>query len=441
MASTPPTLHTRRAVLRGAGASITLPFLDSLICSRASAAPSGFKPAEQSPAAHPRMICCYVPQGVSEGYWLPDDSGPNWTLTPSLQPLADFKSDFTLLSGLGHPNGPGGHQGDHTWLTAADLDGTPGKDYQNSVSIDQIAAELHGRETRFPSIELSQRAGDNTLAFDRFGTPLPSEENPQRVFNRLFVPEGEASRKATLQRYAERRSILDAILNQSRSLQRRLGKRDQQKLDEYLHSVRETERRVERLTSWVDRPRPEVDGSDLRLTAQWQSVHDRPMWLDVMLELSYLAFQTDTTRVITFLWLTEPGSLSHIGEDHHALSHHGGNPENLKKLADIDRFHVSKLARFLGLLKATQEAEGTMLDNTMVLFGSGMSNGKGGGHSPKNLPLILAGGSRLGLRHGQHLAFEVDSTPMSNLLLTMLQKSGVETDSFGDSTGTLTGLD
>lgn len=404
-----------------------------MLPSSVSAAPSKFKPLDNSPAAHPRMICCYVPQGVNIYDWFPEDAGPNWKLTPTLQALAEYKSDFTVFSGLGHPKGPGGHQGNHTWLTAADLTGTPGKDYQNSLSIDQIAAKHHGRETRFPSLELSSKGGSETLAFDEFGTPLPAEQQPPRLFDRLFVPEGEASRQATLQRYAERSSILDVILGEARSLQKQLGKSDQQKLEEYLGSIRETERRIERSKDWVDIPRPQVDNTDLQLSSNWYTLHDREMWLDVMLELSYLAFQTDTTRVITYQWSSEAGF-------HHSISHHGGDPGMLRQIAEVDRSYINRLARFLGLLKATKEGDGSMLDSTMVLYGSGMNNGEGGGHSPQNLPLLLAGGKRLGLRHGQHLAFEIDSTPLSNLLLTMLQKMGMDQDTFMDSTGTIKGL-
>lgn len=424
---------TRRTMLRGAGASVALPLLEVMTPSGLRGAPSKFRPLSESAGAQPRMICCYVPQGVNIYDWFPEDDGRDWTLTPTLQGLADFRSDFTLISGLGHPHGPGGHQGNHTWLTAADLKGTPGKDYQNSRSIDQIAAALHGRETRFPSLELSSKGGGETLAFDDFGIPLPAEEQPPRLFERLFVPEGEASRKATLQRYEERSSILDAVLGEARQLQQRLGKADQRKLDEYLNSVRETERRVERMKGWVDVPRPQVDAADLQLTADWSTLHDREMWLDVMLELSYLAFQTDSTRVITYQWSSEAGF-------HHDISHHGGDSDKLKQIAEVDRKYIARLTRFLGLLNSTREGDATMLDNTLVLYGSGMNNGKGGGHSPKNLPLLLAGGRKLGIRHGQHLRFEVDSTPMSNLLLTMLQAVGIEQDAFMDSTGTLTGL-
>lgn len=423
---------TRRTMLRGVGACLALPLLDIMQPSDAQAA-SNFKPLEKSVAARPRLMCCYVPQGVNIYDWFPADNGPDWTLTPTLKLLEEFKSDFTVISGLGHPNGPGGHQGHQTWLTAADLKGTPGRDYQNSLSVDQIAAELHGSQTRFPSLELSSKGGSETLAYDSFGTALPAEQQPPRLFERLFVPEDAASKQATLQRYAERSSVLDVILGEAKTLQKRLGRNDKQKLDEYLNSVRETERRVDRMRNWIDVPRPEVDRTDLKLNANWYTLHDREMWIDVMLELSYLAFQTDSTRVITYQWSSEAGF-------HHTISHHGGKPDLLRQIAEVDRFYIQRLVRFLKLLKSTRDGEGNMLDNTMVLYGSGMNNGKGGGHSPKNLPLLVAGGQRQGLKQGRHLSFEVDSTPMSNLLLTLLQKMGIEQDHFMDSTGTLSGL-
>jgi hypothetical protein len=391
------------------------------------------------------MICCYVPNGVNLDQWLPVGSGANWTMSPTLEGLKDYRSNLTVVTGLGHPNSKGGHTGGDTWLTGANLEGTPGKDYQNSISIDQLAAEVHGRQTRLPSLELSFHGGtgaaghSQTLAFDRTGTPLPAEKSPKRVFDRLFAPDGQATREATLKRYAQQRSILDEILSDAKSLHGRLGQADRQKLEEYLSSVRQTEQRVQRLESWVDVPKAEVSASGLQLTAIPRR-QDVPLWLDVMLDLCFLALKTDTTRVITFQWAREAGGFGERGEDHHELSHHGGDAGMLAKLAAIDRFHISKLARFLELLKSAREADGNMLDNTMVLYGSGMNSGQGGGHSPKNVPLLLAGGQKLGLKHGAHLQFAADTKPLSNVLLTMLNAMGVKQPSFMDSTGLINGL-
>lgn len=438
---------SRRHVLRGLGASISLPLLGAMIPRNSDAADSKFKAWEKTTAVQPRMICCYVPNGVNILQWMPSGSGADYSLSPTLKVLEDFRADFSVLSGLGHPASQGGHSGADTWLTGADLTAVPGSDYSNTISIDQVVAAEHARHTRFPSLQLSDRSGtgsaghSHTLSFDASGTPLPAEDSPKRLFERLFVPDRAEDRQATLERYASKKSILDSVLAESRALRKKLGTKDQQKLDEYFGSVRETELRVERLESWIDVPKPEVPATDLQLGMQPNNAHDRPMWLDVMLELSYLAFVTDMTRVIAFEWSREAGGYGGGGENHHELSHHGGDKGMLDKLAAIDRFHLSRLARFLGMLKSTGDGVGNMLENTMVLFGSGMNSGEGGEHSPKNLPTLLAGGQRLGLRHGQHLAHAADNhPPLSNVLLTMAQAMGVESDRFADATGTLTGL-
>lgn len=437
---------SRRFALRGLGVCLSLPLLDAML-PRVTAAPSQFTPREKTVGPKPRMICCYVPNGVNIAEWMPKSAGKNYELSKTLATLQDHRSDFTVITGIGHPASTGGHSGADTWLTGADLKAKPGSDYTNSVSADQIAAEVHGKETRFASLQLSDSSGtgsalhSHTLSFNLSGTPLPAEDSPRRLFDRLFVPETAKDRAATLRRYAEQKSILDSVLADAKRLGDKLGKADQKKLAEYLQSVRETEQRIQRLEDWVDVPKPEVSEQNLQLNSQPHNAHDRPMWIDVMLEISYLAFLTDTTRVITFEWSREAGGFGGGGENHHELSHHGGDAGMLQKLGVIDRFHLSKLNRFLTFLKETADGEDTMLDRTMVLFGSGMNSGEGGGHSPKNLPTLIAGGSKLGLKHGQHLAFDVEKhPPMNNLLYTMIEKMGVKADRFGDSTGGLPGL-
>lgn len=437
---------SRRDVLRGAGVALALPWLDAMGPTWA-ADDSKFRPWAKSIATQPRMVCCYIPNGVNIFQWVPKQSGRDYGLSPTLQSLADLQSQFTVLSGLGHPASTGGHSGADTWLTAADLKAVPGSDYTNTISIDQVVAAKHGRETRIPSLQLSDATGtgsaghSHTLSFDQAGTPLPAENSPRRLFERLFVPDTAADRAATLRRYADKRSILDNVLAEAKQLQRQLGANDQRKMEEYLGSVRETEQRVQRLQEWIDVPKPDVSAADLQLNMQPSDAHDRPMWLDVMLEISYLALVTDTTRVITFEWSREAGGYGGGGENHHELSHHGGDAGMLAKLATIDQFHIARWGRFLRLLDQTSDGEGSMLDQTIALFGSGMNSGAGGDHSPNNLPLLLAGGSRLGLKHGQHLAFdEQKHPPLSNVLLSMAQAMGIETDRFADATGTLTGL-
>ena len=437
---------SRRHLLQAAGVALSLPFLDAML-PHALAAPSTFKPWKKSNIVQPRMICCYVPNGVNIIEWMPADAGTEYTLSPTLKVLEAHRAEFSVLTGLGHPASEGGHSGADTWLTAANLKAKPGADYANSRSVDQLVAEKHGVETRYPSLQLGDQSGtggaghSHTLSFDLNGTPLPSENSPQRLFERLFVPESAGDRVATHKRYTERRSILDDVAAEAAALDRKLGTNDRRKLDEYLSSVRQTEKQVERMQSWIDKPKAEVQNTGLQLISKPHDGHDRPMWLDVMLELSYLAFITDTTRVITFEWSREAGGYGGGGENHHELSHHGGDAGMLKKLAEIDRFHLSRLGRFMSMLKSTIEADSHMLDRTMVLFGSGMNSGKGGEHSPKNLPTIVAGGRKLGLKHGQHLAFDQDKhPPLSNVLLTMAQRMGLESDTFADASGTLTGL-
>lgn len=441
-----PHTLSRRTVLRGLGTCLSLPLLDAMVPT-ATAAPSKFRPLDKSLGMQPRMICCYVPNGVNIARWVPQQSGRDYQLSPSLEALKPHRQDFTVISGLGHPAAKGGHSGADTWLTGADLAAKSGSDYTNHVSADQIAALHHSRQTRFGSLQLSDSSGtgsaghSHTLSFDRGGTPIPAENSPRRLFERLFVPDSAEDRAATLQRYRQQKSILDNIRGEAKSLSRRLGNKDNQKLDQYLASVRETELRVQRLQAWIDVPKPEIQPTDLQLASQSRNAHDRPMWIDVMMELSYLAFCTDMTRVITFEWSREAGGFGGGGENHHELSHHGGDEKMLNQLAVIDRFHLDRLARFLEFLKQTEDGDGNMLDRTMVLYGSGMNSGTGGEHSPKNLPLIVAGGHKLGFHHGQHLAFDADNhPPLNNLLLSVIQKMDVPVESVGDSTSTLNGL-
>lgn len=434
---------SRRTVLRGLGTALSLPMLEAME-GWAHAMPSSYQPLPETLGVHPRVIFCYVPNGVNILEWMPATAGKTYTLSPTLKTLEKHRQNFTVLTGLGHPRCTGGHSGADTWLTGANLKSVPGADYVNALSVDQLIAERHGKETRFPSLQLSDQSGtgsaghSHTLSFDRSGTPLPSENSPQRLFERLFVPETASDRNALLARYAQKRSILDSILQQATTLQSQLGKADQTKLDEYLTSVRATEERVQRLEAWVDVPKPSIASAGLQLASQPGNAHDRPMWIDVMMELSYLAFQTDATRVISYEWSREAGGYGGGGENHHELSHHGGDPGMLAKLAQIDQFHLSRLGRFLDFLTTTQEGGHSMLDHTIVVFGSGMNSGDRGDHSPKNLPLLVAGGQKLGLTHGQHLAHPGNTPPpLANVLLTVAQKLGVETAHFADATSTL----
>ncbi|MEM0925628.1 MAG: DUF1552 domain-containing protein [Planctomycetota bacterium] len=431
----------RRTLLRGAGAAIALPVLDAMT-------PSAFAKEADSPPACALFV--YVPNGVNIAKWVPTSSGHDYQLSSTLRVLEPFRDDFTVMSGLGHPNSKGGHSGADTFLTGADLGGTPGFDYRNGMSVDQIAAEVVGLETRIPSLELSAAGGtgspghSHTLAFSRDAVPLPAESNPREVFRRLFIDDSPASRQARLQRFAEDKSILDSVLGQARQLNRQLGKQDQRKLDEYLSSVREVERRVKRAESWMDVPKPNVQDEHLRLDAEPEERGNRRDWERTMYDLAKMAFETDTTRVITLQLGREAagGYFTELGlaANHHELSHHGGDATMLAGLQKIDQFHLKQLGHLLKTLSETEESGNRLIDRTMILYGSGMNSGTGGGHSPKNLPLLFAGGSRLGLKLGTHLSFEEGKTPFANVHLTMLRAMGLEQQQFVDSSGTLAGL-
>lgn len=432
---------SRRTMLRAAGVSIALPLLDAMI-------PTGGFAQSTRRKTVPRMACVYFPHGVNNKQWTPSTTGKDWGITPSLKPLEPLKQHVTVLSGLGHPNGKGGHEGADLWLTGAELDGVAGRDYANSVSVDQVAARVHGLETRIGSLELSALSGPgngyhtHTLAFNDTGAPIPGENSPRRVFERLFIDDHKTAKAERQRQINNQRSVLDAVLGQARSLDRRLGTADQAKLEEYLNSVREVERRVMRREEWLDRPKPKVKSAGIELDARpFDRRHDE--YLRAMFDLLVLAFQTDTTRIATFMMASEAsvGRYDAVQvNDHHGISHHGGDAEMLEGLARVDKFLVSNLANFLTRLHEIKQSDGTLLDHTMVLYGSGMNNGETGTHSPKNLPLLFAGGSKLGIQQGQHLKFKEDSTPFCNVHLTMLQKMGVAQQFFGDSTGMLLGL-
>ena len=433
----------RRQFLRGMGISLTLPWLESL-------APRTVNAASASERWRPRMVCCYVPNGVNIMRWVPESRGSNYTLSPTLAALKQHKSDFSVLSGLGHPNSQGGHSGADTWLTAADLHSTPGYDYRNSISIDQVVASVIGKETRIPSLQLSSTGGtgpaghSHTLSFSRDAVPLPAESQPRAVFHRLFVTDSPRGKEALRQRFTEDRSVLDYLLDQSRSLERKLARQDRQKLDEYMTSVREVEGRVKRLESWIDVPKPVVDASTLNLNVEPRKRGDRASYFRTMFDLITLALQTDVTRVCTFQLGREAGGGDYtelgLTANHHELSHHGGDPGMLDGLAKIDEYLLAQFSHFLSRLASIEERGTSLLDQTMLLYGSGMNSGEGGGHSPKNLPLLFAGGTALGIRQGQHLRYADNSTPLSNLFVTMLRSMRIPIDRFVDSTGPLEGL-
>ncbi len=445
-------LLSRRHFLRGVGTSMALPLLGAMSPLRASA-----------PALPRRSVFVYIPNGVNGMTWQVTKPGRGYELSPSLRPLAKHRDDFTVFSGLHHPNGLGqAHVCADTWLTGARIDAQGARQYHNTVSVDQMMAEVTSRQTRFASLELSISSGtgqpnnSTTLAFSRDGVPLPAEDNPRNVFDRLFgdEPGGIAARRLGLKR---RRSVLDAVLDDAKGLRGRLGTDDRTQLDEYLHAVRDVEKRTERLDAWLDAPKPKVDGSPYQRNVSKDQAGE---YYRTMYDLIVLALKTDMTRVVTYMSGSEGNGLAipEIGvtQSRHQLSHHGGDAEVLGRLAKSDAFLMGQFGHFLDRLKAETEGGEPLLDRTMVLFGSGMSYGHS--HSNSNLPILLAGGRGLGLKHGQHVDYnrpdgatpykldydewlglcgkpKDDKARLSNLMLTMLRKMEVEAETFVDSLG------
>jgi hypothetical protein len=455
-------LLSRRHFLRGLGATVALPLLQAMVPRRALAA-NVTKPR--------RSVFVYIPNGVNGMAWQCKTGGRDYELSPSLQPLAKHRDDFTVFSGLHHPNGLGqAHVCADTWLTGAKIDAQSARKYENTISVDQLMAETTGQQTRISSLELSISAGtgrplnSTTLAFTRDGVPLPAEENPRQVFNRLFGEEvgGIAAQRTRLEK---RHSVLDAVLDEAKSLRRELGADDQTKLDEYLHSVRDVEQRTERLDSWLDVPKPKLEPALGKPFQQDVPKAKAGEYWRTMFDLIVLALRTDMTRVVTYMNGSEGNGLAipeiGITQARHNLSHHNGDPVVLERLAKSDAFIMEQFAHFLDQLRAVQDGEEALLDRTMVLFGSGMSYGHS--HANSNLPILLAGGRGLGLKHGQHIDYNRphlkedytlsydewrnlcgkprdEKARLSNVMLTMLQKMEINTEKFVDSLGPVSEL-
>ncbi len=445
-------LLSRRHFLRGLGATMALPLLDAMVPLRA--ADAGAKPR--------RSVFVYIPNGVNGMTWQVTKPGRGYEMSAALKPLEAHREEFTVFSGLHHPNGLGqAHVCADTWLTGARIDAQSARKYENTISVDQLMAEVTSQHTRFGSLELSISSGtgqpnnSSTLAFSRDGVPLPAEDNPRNVFDRLFgeEPGGIPAQRAGLNK---RRSVLDAVLDEAKSLRLALGKEDGTKLDEYLHSVRDVEQRTERLDAWLDVPKPKVDAAPFHRNVTKQQAGE---YYRTMYDLIVLALRTDMTRVVSYMSGSEGNGLAipeiGITQSRHQLSHHNGDPEVLARLAKSDAFIMQQFAYFLDKLKAEMDGDTPLLDRTMVLFGSGMSYGHS--HSNSNLPILLAGGSGLGLKHGQHIDYNQpqggnykldydewrslcgkpkdEKARLSNLMLTMMQKMEVNAEKFVDSLG------
>ncbi len=421
----------RRTFLRATGVSLALPWLDALSASQATrAAVRGAASASSTPR---RMVCICTPLGLHAPNLFPETAGKDFELTPYLEVLKDFRDDFTVISGLSHPEIESSHDSIFSFLTAAPHPERRAG-FRNSISLDQLAAEHIGGRTRFPSLTLS--AEGFSLSWTRSGALVPSDCWPSSVFARLFLEGRPDEVQAQVRRLRDGQSILDAVGDQSKRIQNGLGAGDREKLDEYFTSVRELEQRLVSAEEWSKKPKPKVDAKQPQNIANSADLVGRTR---LLFDLTHLALQTDSTRLITIMLLGTslvppiPG----VSDGHHNLSHHGQDPEKLKQLKTVELAKLAELRDLLAKLKQSKEEGDSLLDRTMVYFSSNLGNASS--HSCKNLPVLLAGG---GFRHGQHLAFDSkDPPPLSNLYVAMLQRLGIETEKFGSSTGTLMGME
>lgn len=442
-------LH-RRTVLRGLGAALGLPLLESMLPGSTRMAEAAFQAAARN-----RMLFVFFPNGVIPSEWKPQGEGGSYELSRTLAPLANVKRKINVISGLMQDNAraKGDGAGDHARSAAAFLTGahpvkTDGADIRVGVSVDQLAAEKLGQETRLPSLEVGTEKGrnagqcdsgyscaySNNISWKSSTTPTSKEINPKLVFERLFGSGLEAE-KERRKRQAYRKSILDVVRSDTEKLQPKLGQTDRRKLDEYFASVREIEQRLERLAQFSDAPLPEIavpDGIPKDLDEHMQ----------LMFDLLAIAFQTDATRVASYMLANEGSNRSYpmigVNDGHHHLSHHQNNQDWIRQLQQIDQYFVTQLARFCEKLDSIREGDGTLLDHSLVLFGCAI--GDGNAHSHHDLPIVLAGGGCGTVKTGRHIVVPSE-TPLNNLFLSMLDRVGVKVDSFGDSTGRLSQLD
>ena len=427
----------RRTFLRGLGASLSLPLLDAMVPAATAAKLSAANPVK-------RLGFVFMPMGCDITRWTPRDEDRLDNLSPILESLAGVKDQISVLSNMElQPAYPGTHATSNSaFLSAAQAKRTESSDYFLGTTVDQIAAKHIGRETQLPSLEMSmdlmQTVGQcdngyacvyqNNLSWSSPTTPMPAEAHPRLVFESLFGDGGTPEeRRASLRKRA---SLLDSVGDELASLKRELGAADRSKIDEYLDSVREIERRIQRAEAEAtERPLPDLD----RPSGVPDSYGDHAR---LMFELQVLAFQGDITRVTTFQLARETSNRTYpeigVADPHHPLSHHGNDPDKIAKMAKINAFHVSLFAEFLEKMRSTDDGDGTLLDHSLFLYGSGMGNPNV--HDHQNLPVIVAGGAAGGVKGGRHLRFD-KPTALANLHLTMLDKAGVDVASFGDSNG------
>ena len=426
---------SRRRFLQGTGILLALPFLDAMcpVFARAAASSSSL-----DPGAKPRRmfgICNNL--GLLGDNFFPTGTGRDYAASPYLRLLGAHRNDFTVFNGVSHPNVDGGHPSDIAFLTAAPHPAS--SSFRNTISLDQHIAERVGNLTRFPSLTLAVNTSTRSLSWTGAGVAIPPEEKAAEVFRQLFLQGTADEVEAQIRELDTGRSILDAVAGQAQSLQRHVGARDRERLDQYFTSVRDLEHRLQVSKGWERKPKPVVNAPlpvDPPSNAQYMAK------VKVMYDLVRLAFETDSTRSIT-LMLNSVGTPvpviagETLTDDYHNLSHHGKSHDKLAQLQVLDEWHMKLLAGLMGDLKSVREGDDTLLDRTMLLYGSNL--GDANAHSTTNMPTLLAGG---GFRHGQHLAFDRQRNyPLPNLFVSMLQRMGLEEGSFASSTGRMDGLE
>ncbi|MBV8882007.1 MAG: DUF1552 domain-containing protein [Planctomycetaceae bacterium] len=418
----------RRQFLRGAGVALALPVLERF--SYASG-PAGGPPR--------RILAICNNLGLLPDQFFPSKAGHDYDLTPTLEPLKAHRGEFTVFSGVMHPDVDGGHPADNCFLTCAPHPSNGG--FRNTISLDQYAAQYIGHLTRFPSLTLGVniQAGLRSLSWTNAGVLIPCEEKPSAVFARLFLRGTPEEVQAQIRRLELGRSIMDAVADQAKDLSREVGARDRERLEQYFTGVRDLEQRLEKAREWENVPKPVAPAA---APIDPATPRDYMAKTRLLYELAKLAFQTDSTRLITIMLdsVNSPAielEGTEIKDGYHNLSHHGKSPVKLAQLAAIDKEHMRLVDGLLAGLKSVREEGGTLLDRTMVLYGSNMGNANT--HVTTNLPVLLAGG---GFRHGRHLLFDRERNyPLPNLFVSMLQRLGLEVDRFATSTGTMRGME
>ncbi len=415
---------SRRTFLKGAGASMALPWLEAMTPAFASSI------AHQPPR---RFVAVTLALGLHGPNLNPKETGRNYAPSLYLSEVKDLLGDMTIVTGSSHPGVSGGHQAEGSILTAAPYSRNAA--FKNSISLDQYLAKYQGHHTRFPSLVLDIN-GTTSASYTESGSMIPAEESPSDVFNQLFIPDTPEQKARQVERLKQGRSIMDVVAADVKRVEKNLSSGDRQKMDQYFTSVRNFEKRLGEAQKWALRPKPKVNMKAPVDIENSDAIIDRKK---LMLDVMFLALQTDSTRFITVHLNGEGGAvpIEGVEEGYHSLSHHGLDEDKIEQLTLVETELVRKWGDFLRDLKGAEESNGSMLDTTSVLLTSNLGNASS--HDNRNMPVVLAGG---GFKHGQHLPFDTaNNYPLPNLYFSILRRHGLEVDRFATSTGEMTGLE